>query len=134
MNEAKRNELSGAGEAGANLTELLCVTNGYTANNWYYCIDDYKDPEGEWERCPCCGLKPKVWTFDNGRSTACGCWESKYDHFSIYAESIMSVYKRTGGTNMTDYVRDELRENWNHWCKTGEILFEHAGKRSDGRW
>lgn len=126
--------MSGVGEAGANLNDLLAVTNGYTAHSWYYCIDDYVAPDGEWKNCPCCGLRPKVWTYDNGRSTACGCWESRYDHFSVYAESIMSVHKRTGGTNMTEYCSDDLRKNWNHWCDTGEILFEHAGKREDGRW
>lgn len=88
----------------------------------------------EWEECPNCGIKPKIWTFDNGRSTACGCWKSTYNHFSIRAESIMSVHKRTDGKNMTKYDSDDLRKNWNHWCKTGEFLFEHAGKRIDGRW
>lgn len=116
------------------LMPLLCVETGYPAHNWHYCIDAYKDPEGEWEKCPCCRLSPKTWTFDNGRSTACGCWESKYDHFSINAESIMSVHKRTDGKKMTEYDGDELRKNWNHWCKTGEILFNHASKRDDGRW
>jgi len=35
---------------------------------------------------------------------------------------------------MTNYSHDELRKNWNHWVKTGEIIFEHAGKRTDGKW
>lgn len=126
MSEAK-NEAS-------ELMPLLCVDTGYEAHGWHYCIDAYEDPEGEWADCPCCGLKPKTWVFDNGRSTACGCWESKYYHFSINAESIMSVHKRTDGKKMTEYDSDELRKNWNHWCKTGEVLFEHASKRDDGRW
>jgi len=46
----------------------------------------------------------------------------------------MSVYKRTAGKNMTGYDCDDLRKNWNHWCKTGEVIFEHASKRVDGRW
>lgn len=104
----------------------------YQPHSYYNCIEDYKDPDGDWSSCPNCGLKPKVWLFDNGRSTACGCWESRYDHFAIHAESIMSVVKRTGMS--VEHDSDGLRKNWNHWCSTGEVLFEHAGQRIDGRW
>ncbi len=107
---------------------------GYDIHSFHYCIEAYEDvPENETcEKCPHCDLLPKVWKFDNGRSTACGCWNNKYQHFSIFAESIYSVYKRCNNTFEYDF--DGLRKNWNHWCKTGEILFEHAGKRTDGRW
>lgn len=117
----------------------------YNINSDYNCIDAYKTLESEykkyprldylnpenWLTCPFCGLKPKVWIFDNGRSTACGCWNSKFDHFSIHAESIMSKHKRK--TDMSDHGQDFMN-NWNHWCKTGEELFLHAGQREDGRW
>jgi hypothetical protein len=106
----------------------------YPTHGWINCINSYKTVEGSgWKRCPNCGLRPKIWIFDNGRSTVCGCWEDKYDHFSIHAESINSHASRNNG-NVSEYDIDELRKNWNHWCKTGEILFEHAGKRTDGRW
>jgi hypothetical protein len=115
--------------------------NGYQVNDQIDCIDAYLYPHEkefddgpEWSECPYCKQKPKIWTFDNGRSTACGCGKSMYDHFSIHAESIMSVHKRTDGKGMTEYDSDGLRKNWNHWCESGEILFEHAGKREDGRW
>ena len=78
-------------------------------------------PKEEWDDCPRCGLKPKVWIFNNGRSTGCGCHNSKYDHFSVDAESIVSVYVRTGGT--VEYNSDDLHKNWNHYCRTGEVLF-----------
>lgn len=107
---------------------------GYEPHSWHFCINDYKKPDGDWEKCPACELKPLVWVFDNGRSTACGCWKNRCDHFSIHAESIMSVHKRTGGKKMTECNSDELRKNWNHWCKTGKVLFKHAGERTDGRW
>ena len=109
-----------------------CHHTGYDAHSWYFCIDDYEPTKGDWDKCPCCGLTPKIWIYDNGRSTACGCWKSKYDKFSIHAESIMSVYNRSGCTH--EYDSDALRTNWNHWCKTGEVLFEHASKRIDERW
>lgn len=112
--------------------------NNYPSHPFYNHIDAYKSPndtsQGEWLPCPKCNLTPHVWSFDNGRSTACGCWNSEYDHFSIHAESICSVHRRTGGKKMMEYDSDALRVNWNHYCTTGEILFEHAGKRDDDRW
>ena len=106
--------------------------NNYPSHAFHNHIDAYLIPEGEWLPCSSCNLTPHVWTFDNGKSTACGCWESMYNHFSIHAESISSVLRRTGG--FSQYDVDELRTNWNHYCEAGEVLFEHAGKRDDGRW
>jgi len=107
--------------------------NGYEVHSSHFCIDDYKPVADEWSNCPYCKIQPKVWEFDNGRQTACGCWNNRYDHFSIRAESIMSVVKRCNGSAV-EYNRDDLRKNWNHWCETGEVLFEHASKRNDGKW
>ncbi len=104
----------------------------YEPHDWINCIDAFVVPDGDWLPCPNCGLKPKVWLFDNGRSTACGCWNDTYRHFSIHAESINSAYSRTKKTE--EHSPEDLMNNWNHWCKTGEVLFEHAGKRNDGRW
>ena len=101
--------------------------------NYYDLIDDYvfSDDIDEWLSCPNCELKPKVWIFDNSRSTGCGCGE-RYNHFSIYAESIMSYLKNDNNTKK--YRREDLKNNWNCWVKTGKILFQHASKREDGRW
>ena len=87
-------------------------------------IDDYKFPDNveEWLPCPECGLRPKVWEFDNGRDAACGCHNSMYDHRSIAAESILSLVHRQNGSCL-GYDRDALRNNWNHWCETGEDRF-----------
>lgn len=107
-------------------------------DDWKYrAISAYKKVENpaEWETCPQCHLIPKIWVFDNGRSTACECGESAYNHHSIHAESIASSVKHShNGQSCENYNQDDLQKNWNHWCKTGEILFEHASKRSDGRW
>lgn len=102
------------------------MNDNYEVHSWINCIDAFEDTTG-FKPCRCCGLVPKKWEFDNGRSTACGCWNSAYNHFSIRAESIMSIFKRTN--SMKDYHTDDLRNNWNHWCDTGEILFS-----KDGRW
>jgi hypothetical protein len=92
----------------------------------YKCISAYKIPNKpeEWLDCPNCGLKPLVWEFNNGRSTACGCGENIYRHFSIHSESIMSWVTRYNGSAL-DYDSDKLRKNWNHWVETGEELEKH---------
>lgn len=99
----------------------------------YKCIDAYKKPENpmEWLPCPRCGLRPLVWEFDNGRAAACGCGTDCYSHWSVQAESIMSVIKRSdNGKSAEAYDIDELKNNWNHWVRTGEILFTPG----NGRW
>ena len=115
--------------------------NDYPVWNSHNCIDDYVDPADsfihenradEWLPCPRCGLEPKVWTFDNGRSTACGCHESKYDHFSVRAESIMSVHTRNGG-NVSEYDSDQLRKEWNKYCR-GEEYMTHDKLIEQDKW
>jgi hypothetical protein len=100
----------------------------------YNCTEIYDFPENitDWLICPKCKLKPKIWEFDNGRMTACGCGENNYSHFSVHAESIMSIHVNKNGEVGTFYNCDELKNNWNHWAQTGEILFEKP--RNDGRW
>ena len=106
-------------------------------DDWLYtCTDVYEKVKNAqaWELCPICGMIPKIWEFDNGRQTACRCGKNKYDHFKIMAESICSVMKHShNGQSMADYESDALRKNWNHWAKTGEILWEHNYKVT-GRW
>lgn len=100
----------------------------------YKAIDAYieLDNPSYWLECPNCKLKPLTWEFNNGRSTACGCGNSIYDSFSIHAESIMSFVKRNDGSAI-NYKSTELCDNWNHWVKTGEILFDPKN-RTDGKW
>lgn len=83
----------------------------------YKCIDVYKKPENpmEWLPCPRCGLRPLVWEFDNGRFTACGCGTDCYSHWSVRAESIMSVIKRSDNGKSAEvydaiknYIHNEL--------------------------
>jgi hypothetical protein len=100
-----------------------------------YClIDDYKEVENkeDWLSCSVCKQKPKVWTFDNGRFASCMCHNSKYDNFTIRAESIMSVISRCNGSAI-EYDSDELRKNWNHYFIYRERLFPTNTKNID-RW
>ena len=101
----------------------------------YKCISAYKIPDNidKWNNCVSCGLKPLTWTFNNGASTACGCGENEYNHFSIYTESIMSHVTRNNGSAL-DYDSDKLRKNWNHWVNTGEILEEREQLLKEGKW
>jgi len=91
----------------------------------YKCIDAYESVTNydDWAICPNCKLKPLVWDFNNGSSTACGCGESIYNHFSIESESIMSYIKRNDGSAL-NYPHNALQNNWNHWVRTGEVLFD----------
>lgn len=99
------------------------------------CIDAYKYPADieNWLPCPCCGLKPKVWQFDNGQQTACGCGNSKYDHFAVFAESIMSYHKRNNGI-LKGYDSDALRKNWNEYCQAMINPCSHGDLMQLGRW
>ena len=94
------------------------MENNYFAWSFYDCIDAYKEPKNvdDWLACPKCKLKPRVWSYDNGEETACGCHENKYNHFSVSAdETITQVLRRTGG--FTEYDDDAHRRKWNKYCE-----------------
>lgn len=76
-------------------------------------IKAYKYPENkeDWKHCPQCGLQPRIWEYDNWRSTHCGCSNSTYDHFSVRATSEIEALR-----NGKRYDSDELRKNWNNYC------------------
>ena len=84
----------------------------------YKCFDAYEMPSDymNWNECPVCGLRPMVWEYDNGRSTACGCGNGKYDHFRISAKSVGEYY-----SNKWIYDPDELRNNWNQFTKLAKL-------------
>lgn len=117
------------------MSKVYRYYNGY--DDWLYtCTDVYEKVKNAqaWELCPNCGLIPKIWEFDNGRQTACRCGKNQYDHFKIMAESICSKIKHSfNGKSMADYDSDALRKNWNHWAKTGELLWDNDYKVT-GRW
>ena len=101
----------------------------------YKAISAYDIPKDfeNWSNCPNCGLKPLIWKFNNGSSTACGCGRNEYDHFSIWSESIMSHITRNDGSAL-HYDNDKLRKNWNHWVETGEELEPREEILKLGRW
>jgi len=99
-------------------SQITNMVNRYQPHSYYYCIDAYKVPDNqsEWSNCPKCGLKPMTWVFDNGEHTACGCWESKYDHFDVQApQTIAENVRNTGGFN--GYDSDAHRRKWNEYCE-----------------
>ncbi len=101
----------------------------------YKCISAYKIPDKpeDWLRCPNCNLKPLVWAFNNGVSTACGCGKNEYDHFSINYESVMSYGKRNN-FDFTGYDSNGLRDNWNNWVLRGIDSMPRDKLLEMGRW
>ncbi len=101
----------------------------------YKCINSYNIPSDIlfWHKCPNCNLHPLTWEFNNGCSTGCGCGQSVYNHFSIYAESIMSYLIRNN-RSLLGYDSDKLKKNWNHWVETGEELEPRNKLLEQGRW
>lgn len=95
----------------------------------YRAISDYVKVENpdEWLTCKGCGVKPRVWRFNNGSHATCLCFE-KYDAHPARSESVMSVFKRTGLT--AEYKPDNLRLAWNRYVETGEM----QNKLSEGCW
>lgn len=95
------------------------------------CYNEVKNPN-DWLECPNCGLKPLVWIYNNGATARCGCKKC------IHAESISSVYDRTGKTlynnSNSSSTRDELQYNWNHFCETGEDLFQKLKEENPNVW
>ena len=106
---------------------------GKTPRWEYLAIDDYvevSDPEN-WKTCPKCMVKPIVWIYNNGCSTACLCGKSKYNHFSIQSESVMSAYERG---RPSEYKGIEgLKNNWNQYCDGGEVV-DYDWLRIRGMW
>ena len=47
----------------------------YRFKHSYNLIDDYVFPDNieEWDDCPYCKAKPKIWEYNNGRHTGCKC-------------------------------------------------------------
>lgn len=101
----------------------------------YKAISAYQIPDNieDWLECPNCGLKPLTWTYNNGSSTACGCGENEYHHFSIWTESIMSYVSRNNGSAL-NYNSDRLMINWNYWVRTGQELEPREKLLIDGKW
>ena len=79
-----------------------------------------------WLECTGCNEKPRLWVFDNGRYASCKCFKKYGRH--VCSESCLSTLKR-GASLVEDHYCGELRNNWNHWVVTGEII-----ELETGRW
>jgi hypothetical protein len=90
-------------------------------------IKDFMSNEEEWLKCPTCARRPQLWIFDNGRYAKCIC-DDIGAGLHARAESVMSLYSRTGST--ADYNVDDLKDRWNIYVKTGQI--QH--KLPEGQW
>jgi len=83
----------------------------------YSVIDAYKplEDDSDWLACPDCGMKPRIWEFDNGRFAKCAC-DHKYDPAPVRAKDTMTHHREFDG-DFTNYDHDELRNNWNKYIE-----------------
>lgn len=93
---------------------LTGLTDEQIETSWrVHTIDAYKDPEnpGDWLPCAACGVRPRVWVFDNGRYAKCWC-SDLYGLPQAEAEGICTHMRANGGS-ILNYDRDALRKAWN---------------------
>ena len=85
-------------------------------------IENHPD---NWDKCPICENKPKVWVFDNGRYAKCDCYEL-YGKFDQNGEKIVSaVSVGDWARKKRDFLKypfTELRDNWNKRCNRLNIF------------
>lgn len=92
------------------------------SNDGWNLIDAYKPLDkcrfvknkDDWEVCPDCGEKPRVWIFDNGEYADCKCCKDLYEHgaSSVSVESICEHMRKNNGSTL-NYDGDLLRKEWN---------------------
>ena len=80
----------------------------------------YKNPDN-WESCPVCKTKPKVWEFNNGSLSKCYC----YGYYSggVIATDIGTYMSENNGS-LLDYPSSELMDNWNDRCHELRIILK----------
>jgi hypothetical protein len=88
-----------------------------------------------WDICPVCKNKPKVWTFDNGRYAKCDCYE-EYTKLDCNGEEIVSAvsvgdWHRGNKGNFSDYPFYELRDNWNKRCLRLDLFRRRTNSIND---
>lgn len=75
-------------------------------------MDSYKpigETDLEWLACPTCGVRPRVWLFDNGEFAKCCCGD-RYSE-GLRVDGALETYRKTGKHDVHDF--DGLRKAWN---------------------
>lgn len=85
--------------------------------NWWRAASFYKPlsechvvPE-EWELCPNCEEKPRLWIYDNGEFAKCKCQDT-YEKAAAEGMSIWQFHNLHNG-DMTNWNHNDLRDHWN---------------------
>jgi len=76
-------------------------------------IDSYKpigETDKEWLACPLCGVRPRVWLFNNGEHAKCCCGDI-YDGAEARCDGALETFHKTGRHDQHDF--DALRRAWN---------------------
>jgi len=82
----------------------------YDLINSYKTLEEEGFDPNQWDTCPKCDAKPKVWIFDNGSFADCKCGK-KYTDSSVSAIAVMTYYRLHN--TLAGYPDNELRDNWN---------------------
>lgn len=98
------------------------IKTGKNAWWWWRAPSFYKPLEEqygikpeEWEECPDCNEKPRLWVFDNGKYAKCKCQDT-YEEAAASGQSIWNYHKEHNG-DMSNYSHNDLRDNWNKFAK-----------------
>lgn len=81
----------------------------------------------EYKTCPRCGLKPKLWIFDDGKMAGCGC-HHRYFGDCPEAIDINSYYKTHGNLTGYDIDQRDLLRSWNYYTERMKDLLEFKQK------
>lgn len=87
----------------------------YDIPNFYKPLAECSVKEDEFNACPICDNKPRLWIFDNGEFAKCGC-NKQYDKASASGMTIWEYHKLHNG-DMTNWNHNDLRDNWNKVVK-----------------
>lgn len=93
----------------------------YNLPNFYKNLQFAGFNPDEWNNCPKCDAKPRVWCFNNGRHATCKCY-GVYDK-KVEAISVVEYHNKNDG-DMSNYPHNQLRDNWNMRCENTERLMK----------
>ena len=89
----------------------------------YNSFPDIEPKPEEYNNCPRCGLKPRLWVFDNGKSAGCGC-QPKYSGQYPEAIDINSYYRKFGTLKGYDINKEDLLKSWNYYTERVSDMLE----------
>lgn len=87
----------------------------WRAAEFYKPFDEERVTPSEWNECPVCGEKPRIWIYDNGEYAKCKCQDT-YDKSAASGKTIWEYHHEHNG-DMTEWNHNDLRDNWNKYVE-----------------